>query len=73
MDRVRHGSDVRLALDDTGAGDEEQRGFAADAADGNVGNLEILNHIDYQTTKVGLGVTAYLRGDSGVRIVILSS
>jgi len=58
LDRVRHRANVGLALDDAGACDKEQPGFAGDAADGNVGDLEILNHIDYQTTKSKSGVTA---------------
>jgi len=53
LESVGHGADVGFALDDAGTGDEEEFGFAVDATDGNVGDLKVVNHSNYETTNDG--------------------
>ena len=54
LDCVRHFADVGFALDDAGAGDEEEFGLAVDAADGDGSDLKIVNHSNYESTNDGL-------------------
>jgi hypothetical protein len=53
LDCVCHLADVGFALDNARAGDEEELGVAVDAADGDIGDLEVLNHRDYESTNDG--------------------